>query len=93
MKLSLPEPENVTLFLLLLYLDPSTSAELRRDVSLTLEDVLVSISSGADDEKTKVSTIMMLLLRNQTGYLGTGRVQACGCHDYKISACGEERTA
>jgi hypothetical protein len=72
----------VALLLLLLYLDPSTSADLRRDVSLTLEDILVSISSGTEDERAKVSIITMLPSRNLTGYLGTRRVQACGCHDY-----------
>lgn len=72
----------MALLLLLLYLDPSTSAELRRDVSLTLEDILVSISLGADDEKVKVSTITILPSRNLTGCPGTGRVQVFGCHDY-----------
>ena len=45
-------PEDVTLLLLLLYLDPSTSTDVRRDISLVVEDIILSIADNVG-EKTK----------------------------------------
>jgi hypothetical protein len=49
-------PEDVILLLLLLYLDPSTPNDVRRDISLVIEDMLVSITSHPDvSQRMKVA--------------------------------------
>lgn len=42
------KPENIVILLFLIYLDSSTSNEVRRDISLVVEDILVSIAGGSD---------------------------------------------
>lgn len=47
-ELSLPEPENIATLLLLLYSDPASSADMRRDISLAFEDFIANIASSSD---------------------------------------------
>jgi hypothetical protein len=49
-------PEDVILLLLLLYIDPSTPNDVRRDISLVVEDIVVSITSHPNDgQRMKVN--------------------------------------
>jgi len=48
------DPEDFIMLLLLLYLDPSTPSDVRRDISLAVEDIIISVAQLDPSEQTKV---------------------------------------
>lgn len=50
--------EDLTVLLLLIYLDPSTSIEVRRDISLMIEDLIVVIAGTPDSREQEKELII-----------------------------------